>query len=308
MRQLCAAVVLITLFTLIINGCAGNGHINDSGTDMPYAFEIPVPTAPGINEETNETAIIDFSNKQDGYIIVKYIGNTDKSLRVLVTAPHDAQYVYMLNNEGVVDVIPLTEGDGEYTIGVYENVEADDYSQLLSLTINVALNNEFTPFIRPNQFVNYTKDSDLVGLATELTKDVENVKDKIIAIYDYVIDNFTYDYDLAANVKSGYLPNLDEVLRRKEGICFDYSALVTAMLRSQGIPARLEIGYHGEQYHAWISLFCEDNGWIEKRYHYDYAEEEWTAMDPTLESDVRHAHKSRQQARDDEEYRLMYNY
>jgi len=148
----------------------------------------------------------------------------------------------------------------------------------------------------------------LVSLAAELTKDAETNKDKIIAIYEYVIENFTYDYELAASVESGYLPDLDEVLRKKEGICFDYSALVTAMLRSQGIPARLDIGYFGEQYHAWISLFCEDNGWIDKRYHYDYEEGDWTAMDPTLESGDRHSHLSREQARNDESYRLMFIY
>ena len=294
----------ITIITVIIIGCSKNTPVEGSLA----VFEIPVPSAPGINVEDNEKAKIDYSNIKEGYVIVEFTGDSEKTLKVVVKAPHEAQYTYALSDGGIPEIIPLTEGNGGYTIGIYENVEADTYAEVLSLTVDVTLENDFNPFIRPNQFVNYTKDSDLVELAAELTKEADNAKDKIIAIYDYVIDNFEYDYDRAKTVESGYLPNLDEVLVEKEGICFDYSALVTAMLRSQGIPARLEIGYHGEEYHAWISLFCEENGWIDKRYHYDYAEEEWTAMDPTMESGEHHAHKSRQQARDDEEYRLMFNY
>ena len=304
MKAFSKTIVLVLTIILLAAVTAGCGSENDASG----GFEIPVPTAPGTNVESNERAKIDFSNTQDGYVIVEFSEQSEKALRVVVTAPHDAQYIYALNDSGGREVIPLTEGDGEYTVGIYENIEADSYALIIALTTNVSLKDEFEPFIRPNQFVNYTKDSELVGLAAELTKDAESVKEKIIAIYDFVINNFTYDYDLAATVQSGYLPNLDEVLHRKEGICFDYSALVTAMLRSQGIPARLEIGYHGEQYHAWISLFCEDNGWIDKRYHYDYSQEEWTAMDPTLESGEHSGHTSRQQAREDVEYRLMFNY
>ena len=36
------------------------------------------------------------------------------------------------------------------------------------------------------------------------------------------------------------------------------------MLRSQRIPAKLEIGYSGDIYHAWISVYIKDIGWIDK--------------------------------------------
>ncbi len=37
---------------------------------------------------------------------------------------------------------------------------------------------------------------------------------------------------------------------------------MTAMLRSQGIPTKLEIGYSGEAYHAWISTWIDGvGGW-----------------------------------------------
>ena len=39
--------------------------------------------------------------------------------------------------------------------------------------------------------------------------------------------------------------------------------LMAAMLRSQGIPTRLEIGYSKDAYHAWVSVYIEDIGWID---------------------------------------------
>jgi len=304
------AVLLLTIVMII--GCSqsgGNGTGNEttSAPDESHSvFEIPVPVASGIDVEQNDKASIDYSNIQDGYVIAEYSAQTDKALRVMVTAPHGESYRYAISGGGVEEIIPLTEGNGEYEIGVYEHIDGSNYDTVLKITVDVVLRDELAPFIHPNQFVNYTKDSELVGLAAELTKDAKNTEEKIAAIYEYVVKNFEYDYDLAASVQSGYIPDLDKVLERKEGICFDYSALVTAMLRSQGIPARLEIGYHGEEYHAWISKFCDVEGWIEHRYHYDG--DEWTRMDPTVESTAHRAHHSRQQARDDDTYRLMYNY
>ena len=54
------------------------------------------------------------------------------------------------------------------------------------------------------------------------------------------------------------------------------------MLRSQAIPARLEIGYSGEVYHAWISVYTEETGWIDKII--EFSENSWTRMDPTFAS------------------------
>ena len=82
-------------------------------------------------------------------------------------------------------------------------------------------------------------------------------------VYEYVIKNIVYDDEKAATVKSGYLPNVDDTLKTKKGICFDYAALMTAMLRSSGIPTRLDIGYATNIYHAWISTYLDEQGWVD---------------------------------------------
>ena len=83
-------------------------------------------------------------------------------------------------------------------------------------------------------------------------------------------------------MKSGYLPVVDTILAAKKGICFDYAAVMTAMLRSQNIPCKLVVGYAGTVYHAWIDVYVEGVGWIDGAIYFDG--EEWTLMDPTFTS------------------------
>ena len=79
-----------------------------------------------------------------------------------------------------------------------------------------------------------------------------------------------------------YLPDPDETLETGKGICFDYAALMVTMLRSQRIPARLEIGYAGTVYHAWISAYVDDIGWVDGIIQ--FTNNTWTMMDPTFAS------------------------
>ena len=83
-------------------------------------------------------------------------------------------------------------------------------------------------------------------------------------------------------MKSGYLPVLDDVLAEEKGICFDYAALMAAMLRSQEVPCKLVVGYAGETYHAWISVWTEENGWVDGAIFFDG--HMWKRMDPTFAS------------------------
>ena len=57
---------------------------------------------------------------------------------------------------------------------------------------------------------------------------------------------------------------------------------MTAMLRSQRIPTRVEVGYAGTAYHAWISTFVEEVGWVNGMIKFDG--HDWSLMDPTFAS------------------------
>ena len=251
-------------------------------TESPAIFGIAMPSAPGTLTKANNKAIIDYSNSADGYIMVKYVNTTTKELRVLITGPSKVQYQYSLKKDATYEVYPLSDGNGDYTIGVYEHVEGSRYSTIVTGKITVKLNNEFAPFLRPNQYVNFNEKSEVVAKAADLVKDTDILIDKIAAIYTYVISNLTYDRELAATVASGYLPDVDAVMAKGKGICFDYAAVMAAMLRSQGVPTRLVIGYAGNVYHAWIDVYSEIEGWINNVIFFDGVN--WKLMDPTFAS------------------------
>ncbi len=104
-------------------------------------------------------------------------------------------------------------------------------------------------------------------LAATATEGKTTTLDKARAIYDYVFDNMKYD-------KTGTGWGHGDVLyacNAKKGNCTDFHSLFMAMARSQGIPARFEIGFplpddkHSAElpgYHCWAEFFDSDHGWI----------------------------------------------
>ena len=110
----------------------------------------------------------------------------------------------------------------------------------------------------------------------------EKIDNFNVCYYNYVVKNISYDSKKASSVTSGYLPVLDNVLKEKKGICFDYASLMTGMLRSQGVPCKMIFGYAGSAYHAWISVWTESSGWVDGAIFFNGTS--WQRMDPTFAS------------------------
>lgn len=248
------------------------------------ASTLPQKAAPktGITVYANEKASVDASNLSEGYIMVKYTGGKSVRIKVQITKSGGTTYTYNLNNTGTYETFPLTEGDGTYSIKVYENTSGTKYATAYSTSVTMKLRDPFLPFLYSNQYVNFTDTSATVAKGKEITKGKTTDLAKVEAIFNWVTSNFTYDYDLAANPPTGYLPDVDKVLASKKGICFDYSAVMAAMLRSQGIPCKLVIGYAGKIYHAWIDVYIQGVGWVKNAIYFDG--KNWTLMDPTFVS------------------------
>ena len=235
--------------------------------------------------DSAQKSAIDASNLAEGYVLVKYTGGKEVRIRVQITKTDGTAYTYDLSNKGSLEAFPLTEGDGVYTIRVFEQASGNKYAVINTQQVTFKARNDLLPFMYPNQFVNYTADSKTAALAVTVVGDKTNQMDKITAIYNHVVNTYAYDYELAATVASGYLPVLDKFLESKKGICFDYSSLMTAMLRSQGIPCRLVIGYANDStgaviYHAWIDIYTSETGWIANAIQFNG--EAWSLVDPTF--------------------------
>ncbi len=241
-----------------------------------------VPEASGIEVYENDLASMDASNSTEGYLVLRYTGSCSK-VKLRITGPDETTYTYnMATGGGKDEVFPLQAGNGTYLIGVYENITDTQYATAFSQEINVEINNEFSPFLYPNQYVEFTEDDQAIQYAEYLSYTADNDLDVVTNIYNALISSLTYDYQEAQTVESGYIPDIDEVLTTGKGICIDYSALMTSMLRSQRIPTRMEIGYAGSAYHAWISTYIEDIGWVNGMIRFDG--KEWSLMDPTFAS------------------------
>ncbi len=236
------------------------------------------PVAGGELVFGDEALSVDASNRNDGYLYVKNSGEND-DIKIQISCGDSVTYTYIIPTGD--SVIPLSMGDGDYSIIAYEGMEEPGmYATKFAETIAVSMPDPFLPFLYPNCYVRFDINSDVVALGKKLAAGKQTDIEVIGGVYDYVIKNITYDHDRAANVKPDYVPNVDAVLQEKKGICFDYAALMAAMLRSQRIPTRLEFGYAGDAYHAWITTYIEDEGWINGVIEFDGVD--WTLMDPTF--------------------------
>ena len=221
---------------------------------------------------------VDLTNSSDGYLFVKSTGEIE-DIKIQLSCNDSLTYTYIIPKGD--SVIPLSMGDGKYSIVAYESMgEPGLYATKFAGDIDVSMPDPFLPFLYPNCYVKFDINSDVVALGKELAAGKQSDIEVIASVYDYVVKNITYDHERAETVKPDYVPNVDDVLKEKKGICFDYAALMAAMLRSQRIPTRLEFGYAGDAYHAWITTYIEDVGWINGIIKFDGVD--WTLMDPTF--------------------------
>lgn len=294
-----SAFLALTLLLGMACGCAASSEEDDAiplgeipDDAIPLAGLPPIslvlsPSAAGTAVKESKSAVVDYSNAADGYVMVKWIGGGSPKLKVQIKGPNCPDtYRYNLRSDGEYDVFPLSDGNGTYKITVHKQISGDQYTNNeLAASVNVQLTDEFAPFIRPNQYVNYTEDSKAVAKAQELIDEAgvtENLE-KVEVIYDWVVNNLSYDTEKAKNPPKGYVPDIDKVLEAKKGICFDYASLMSAMLRSQGVPVKLVVGYTSTGiYHAWINVWSEEGGWVEGMIYFDG--KIWKLMDPTFAS------------------------
>lgn len=238
-----------------------------------------VPEATGAKTDGNDLVTIDYSNFTEGYIMINYLGSSPK-VKFQITGPNQVTYTYNLKNG--YDAFPIVSGDGDYSVSVCENISGNKYSIVFAATYTFTGVDEFKPYLYPNQYVNFDASKETIAKGQELSKPCNTDLEVVTNVYNYMISKITYDYEKAETVASGYISDVDEILRSGTGICLDYAAVMTSMLRSQRIPTRLEVGYVGVDmvYHAWISVYIEEIGWLNGIIQFNG--NEWELVDPTF--------------------------
>ena len=119
-------------------------------------------------------------------------------------------------------------------------------SFLLGLSLNVASVQAGVASkvgaIWPRLFYVHPKNSEIVELAHQITEHSYSDREKVIAIFDWVSSNISYNYH------QGHIrPHEDYdalvVLHNRTGICGGYSNLTASLLVASGISAKLVVGW-----------------------------------------------------------------
>lgn len=249
----------------------------------------------------NDIASVDISDAASGVVQVSYKGSCS-NVKVRITMG-DNVYDYGLSGSAVY---PLQSGSGEYNVKVLENISGKTYAIALDESFSAEVS-DFSPYLLPTQYISFSQSDNCVKKAAELCAGCDSDAEKIAAIFKYVTDNISYDKQLAASVKSGYIPDPDSTLAKGTGICFDYASLFAAMCRSQSIPTKLVIGYiQGNMYHAWNEVYTKETGWVTLDLFIE--KNKWNLLDPTFYASADNKSDAAEYMSDKDGYSAVYYY
>lgn len=228
-------------------------------------------------------ATIDTTQTAKGIVVVSLTDYAGKTIKAQVVKGKD-KYTYTLKKSQ--SNLPLQMGTGEYTVTVLENITGDRYMPLATEVLTITAFEEKEVYTASIPIIEYSVSAKAVPAFQKLTEEKKTETDKIMAVYENIVNNYSYDFDKAATIKSDYIPILDDVYEAKKGVCYDYASLMSGVLRSFGIPTRLVMGYRTEVegYHAWNEIKIDGN---------------WVAVDTTYDAQVIKAGKKPMMKKDE---------
>ncbi len=152
----------------------------------------------------------------------------------------------------------------------------------------LSLRQNFTPeqlrsggtYYRPDILRTYLQLPDTVtqrtrDLAAQITTNAPTAYDKVIAVRDYLLSTYPYDY-----FPPPQPPGTDAVDQflfvDQRGVCEHFASAMVVLLRTLGIPARLATGFGSGTYnpltnyyevrandsHAWVEVYFPRYGWL----------------------------------------------
>ena len=228
----------------------------------------------------------------EGRITVAYNVKANVKTKVMISKDK-VNYTYNLNKSN--ETFPLQLGNGDYKVMVLEHVSDKSYKVVKQEIVTLNLKDDKVVYLNSVQNVQWTSASNAVQKAKELTKGKTTDEQKVKAIYDYITANIAYDNKLAASASTDYLPDIDRTLKTKKDICYGYSALFAAMLRSLDIPTKLVMGDsdYVDVYHAWNEVYL--NG-------------KWVTIDTTVDAGFKQANKKTEMIKSSAKYKAAKQY
>ncbi|MBP3886957.1 MAG: transglutaminase domain-containing protein [Cellulosilyticum sp.] len=235
----------------------------------------------------------DTANK--GIIKVSCTSSSGKRLKVVIEKG-SSKYTYDLPS-GKMESFPLQLGNGEYKVTVLENTSGNSYQIVGSEKVKAHMSDEKSVYLASVQNIKWSNSNASVQYAIKLTSGTNDLEEKAKILYQHMANNYKYDYNKLATLPTTYLPNIDSTYNSKTGICYDFSSLYAAMLRSQGIYAKLVKGYtpNATGYHAWNEV-------------YDSKNKKWIIIDTTYDLQVIAKNKKVSMSKSSSDYSKVYEY
>lgn len=231
-----------------------------------------------------EVASLDTRMLETGLLSVQYQVPGNAATKIMLEKGSERSVFDLLSTRNE-ETIPLLLGDGQYRVSILEQVNGNQYRPIKTETIEVAIVDPTARFLSSVQEIRWDENMTAVKKARMLTAGLTTDQEKVTAIYEYIIENITYDDAKAATVTAGYLPNIETTLAAGSGICYDYASLFAAMTRSVGVPSRMAKGYAPgiDVYHAWNEVLV--NG-------------QWQTVDTTMDAAYRQSNTPTQMFKD----------
>ncbi|MCH4889726.1 transglutaminase domain-containing protein [Acidaminobacter sp. JC074] len=289
-------LAIIMLFTIVLS-IGVYFYINhDPGIkELNYTYDLTILESIEKNDfnvirevvyNYNDEYDIKLTYSEQGVVDILYNLPSDKKIKVIIRSGR-TKLSYDISASNQYVYFPLQLGSGKYAIEVYENTTGTKYKKIFGEKDFLEIVDNRIVFLNTIQIIDFNGSSEVVKLTNDLiiTKKIEiakkeygqditnemiesiDLEDREIALllYDYIIQNIVYDHDKIGQLSYDYIPDILDTLETKKGICYDYSSLYAAMLRSQNIPTKLIKGYSkiSSVYHAWNEVYIEDeNAWI----------------------------------------------
>lgn len=128
---------------------------------------------------------------------------------------------------------------------------------------------------------------EIVALASEITRELQDDREKLIAIHDWVAANIRYDVeDLPPPVEKPQ--DALSTLRRRSGVCTGYSNLTAALLRASGVPAKVIEGWARDPDETWAELLnrCPEADFPDGNHAWNevFVDGRWVSVDVTWDA------------------------
>lgn len=116
-------------------------------------------------------------------------------------------------------------------------------------------------YLAPSQFIQSNHPA-IIEQASQLLTRAASQAQQVADIHQWVVDNLNYSGFKAQNQGALY------ALKEKQGDCTEYSYLTTALLRANGFPARVAVGFaiagqrtlRARDLHNWVEVYL-DGAW-----------------------------------------------